>query len=117
MLFKTAEQKSMVRREVQGGVGEAQCLFAIPRGEGPAESRFKMVGKMTFGPGSSIGFHRHEADEEVYVILSGKGVYKDDDGSEHEIGPGDVSLTMRGQRHGLVVSQEGPLTLLALIAE
>lgn len=117
MLFKTAEQKPMIRREVQGGVGEAQCLFAIPRGEGPAESRFKMVGKMTFDAGASIGFHTHDTDEEIYIILSGKGVYTEDDGSRHEVGPGDVSLTMRGQRHGLEVSKEGPLTLLALIAE
>lgn len=117
VLFKTSEQKVMVRREIQGGKGEAQCLFAIPRGEGPAESRFKMVGKMSFDPGASIGIHSHDTDEEIYIILSGKGIYTDDDGSEHEVGPGDVTLTMQGQRHGLSVSKEGPLTLLALIAE
>ncbi len=117
MLFKTSEQKPMVRREIQGGIGEAQCLFAIPRGEGPAESRFKMVGKMALEPGASIGLHSHNTDEEIYVILSGKGIYTDDDGSEHEVGPGDVTLTMRGQRHALAVSQDGPLTMMALIAE
>ena len=56
-------------------------------------------------------------DEEVYVILSGKGAYTDDDGSRHEVGPSDITLTMRGQRHRLEASQEGPLTLLAVIAE
>ena len=54
MLFKTAEQKSTIRREIQGGVGEAQCLSAIARGEGPAESRFKMVSRMTFEAGSIV---------------------------------------------------------------
>lgn len=117
MLFKTTEQKPMIRREILGGVGEAQCLYAIPRGEGPAGSCFKMAGKMTLEAGASIGVHVHDADEEIYVILSGKGVYIEDDGSRHEVGPGDVSLTLRGQRHGIEASQEGPLTLLALIAE
>ena len=117
MLFKTAEQKSTIRREIQGGVGEAQCLSAIARGEGPAESRFKMVSRMTLEAGSSIGLHTHETDEEIYIVLSGRGIYTDDDGSRREVGPGDVSLTMRGQRHGLEVSREGPLTLMAVIAE
>lgn len=117
MLFKEAEQKPMVRREIFGGSGEAQCLYAIPKGEGPAGSCFKMAGRMTLDAGASIGLHTHEADEEVYVILSGKGVYTDDDGSRHEVGPGDITLTMRGQRHRLEASQEGPLTLLAVIAE
>ena len=117
MLFKTTEQKSTVRHEIQGGTGEARCLSAIPRGEGPAESRFKMVSRMTLEAGSSIGLHTHETDEEIYIVLSGRGIYTDDDGSRREVGPGDVSLTMRGQRHGLEVSREGPLTLMAVIAE
>ena len=117
VLFKEGEQKPMVRREILGGVGEAQCLYAIPRGEGPSGSRFKMAGKMTLDAGASIGLHTHEADEEIYVILSGKGVYTDDDGSRNEVGAGDVTLTMRGQRHGLEASREGALTLLAFIVE
>ena len=116
-LRETTEQKAAIRREIQGGVGEARCLLAIPRGEGPAESCFKMVSRMTLEAGSSIGLHTHETDEEIYIVLSGRGIYTDDDGSRREVGPGDVSLTMRGQRHGLEVSQEGPLTLMAVIAE
>ena len=54
MLFNTAEQKSAIRREIQGGAGEARCLSAIPRGEGPAESRFKMVNRMTLEAKTSI---------------------------------------------------------------
>ncbi|RRD66162.1 cupin domain-containing protein [Fretibacterium sp. OH1220_COT-178] len=117
VLFKKAEQKRLVRREIQGGKGEAHCLYAISKGEGPEKSRFKMAATMTLDPGASIGIHTHETDEEIYVILSGKGMYTDDDGSRSEVGPGDITLTMRGQKHGLEVSNDGPLTLLAFIAE
>lgn len=51
-------------------------------------------------PGSSIGVHRHENDEEVYVILSGKGVMTLD-GEEHEVGSGDVTVVFPGGSHGL----------------
>ena len=43
MLFKTAEQKSTIRRKIQRGVGEAQCLSAIARGEGPAEMAMALI--------------------------------------------------------------------------
>lgn len=56
VLFKKAEQKRLVRREIQGGKGEAHCLYAISKGEGPEKSRFKMAATMTLDPG---GQHRN----------------------------------------------------------
>ena len=115
MLFKVEGQKHAVRKEVFGGKGDLDCLYAIPKNEGPEESRFRMVGQMTLPSGGSIGIHTHEGDEEIYIILSGKGLYTDDDGRRQEVGPGDVTLTMKGQKHALE-AVDGPLTLLAVIA-
>ncbi|NLL36090.1 MAG: cupin domain-containing protein [Fretibacterium sp.] len=115
MLFKEAEHKRAFRKDVQGGKGELDCFYPIPSEEGPQESRFRMVGRMTLAPGGILGLHTHETDEEVYIILSGKGLYTDSDGRRHEVGPGDVTLTMKGKKHALEALDE-PLTFWAVIA-
>ncbi len=115
MLFKSEERKHTVRKEAYGGRGELNSFYAIPRGESPSGSKFKMVGEIFIDAGASIGHHAHDLDEEVYVILSGRGVFVDNDGTRYDVGPGDVTLTMQGQKHGLEALDE-PLRILALIA-
>lgn len=116
MLIRVQNQKNAVRKNPAGGEGELRCLYAIPKGEGPKGSRFTMAGMMELAVGSSVGLHSHENDEECYVILSGRGVFEDDDGSRHSVEPGDVMLTMRGQKHALLNTGVDPLRFLAVIA-
>ncbi len=51
-------------------------------------------------PGTSIGFHQHVHNEEVYIILKGKGLMAVD-AEETEVGEGDVILTPSQSSHGL----------------
>jgi mannose-6-phosphate isomerase-like protein (cupin superfamily) len=52
-------------------------------------------------PGADIGRHTHAVDnEELYVVISGKGLMMLDD-QEFEVGPGDVVLNRPGGTHGL----------------
>ena len=51
-------------------------------------------------PGTSIGYHAHENNEEVYVILEGKGTMTIN-GQEHEVVSGDVILNKPYWSHGL----------------
>jgi mannose-6-phosphate isomerase-like protein (cupin superfamily) len=50
--------------------------------------------------GSSIGVHRHGENEEIYVVLSGKGVMIVND-ERQAVRPGDVILNKPGWEHGL----------------
>ncbi len=117
MLIRVQNQKEAVRRNAAGGEGELHCRYAIPKGEGPKGSCFTMAGMMELSVGASVGLHPHENDEECYVILSGRGIFEDDDGSRHAVEPGDVMLTMRGQKHSLVNTGVEPLRFFAVIAE
>jgi len=50
--------------------------------------------------GATIGFHEHKDSEEIYYVISGKGLMRVDD-EEREVGTGDAVLTKRGSSHGI----------------
>lgn len=65
-------------------------------------------------PGTSIGVHTHgPADEEIYVVVSGRGLMRLDD-EEFAVGPGDVVVNRRRGTHGLVNTGEGELRLVVV---
>src|SRR6266404_4875942 len=67
--------------------------------------------KRALKPGSGVGYHEQKEDE-VYYVLSGKGVMTLDD-KPVEIGPGDAILTRPGSSHG--IKQQGMEDLVMLI--
>jgi len=68
--------------------------------------------KRALKPGSGIGYHEQKEDE-VYYVLSGKGVMTIDD-KPMDVGPGTAILTRPGSSHGL--KQTGNEDLVILIA-
>jgi mannose-6-phosphate isomerase-like protein (cupin superfamily) len=68
--------------------------------------------KRAMKPGSGIGYHEQKEDE-VYYVLSGKGVMTLDD-KPVDVGPGTAILTRPGSSHGL--KQAGSEDLVILIA-
>ena len=68
--------------------------------------------KRAMKPGSGIGYHEQKEDE-VYYVLSGKGVMTLDD-KPVEVGPGTAILTRPGSSHGL--KQVGNEDLVIMIA-
>ena len=68
--------------------------------------------KRALKPGSGIGYHEQKEDE-VYYVLSGKGMMTLDD-KPMDIGPGTAILTRPGSSHGL--KQVGNEDLVILIA-
>jgi len=67
--------------------------------------------KRLFKPGSGIGYHL-QAEDEIYYVLSGRGMMTIDDKS-FEVGPGAAVLTRTGSSHGL--KQVGAEELVILI--
>jgi len=68
--------------------------------------------KRALKPGSGIGYHEQHEDE-VYYVLSGRGVMTLDD-KPTDVGPGTAILTRPGSSHGL--KQTGNEDLVVLIA-
>src|SRR5215831_15192013 len=67
--------------------------------------------KRALKPGSGIGYHEQKEDE-IYYVLSGRGVMTID-GKSFEVGPGTAVLTRPGSSHGL--KQVGNEDLVILI--
>ena len=61
--------------------------------------------------GTSIGYHAHENNEEVYVILEGKGTISIN-GQKHEVVAGDVILNKPYWSHGLENTSDTDLKII-----
>lgn len=113
MILGTPKMYPGVRgRESHGGTGE---YFVRTLLDNPLAHAFKYVRDLTLYPGSSIGTHPHEGDEEIYFVISGQGVMTVD-GEEQAIGPGSAVLTRSGSTHGLCNSGPGELRIFVACA-
>jgi mannose-6-phosphate isomerase-like protein (cupin superfamily) len=117
MLFKSNDLVETVMEKPRGGNGSMQCRFVFQAGNAPAGSAFQMVSHMTLQPGCSMGYHQHPDNEELYVFLSGEGTFVDDGEKKVRVGPGDTTLTLRGQSHGIENTGSVPLVFLAAIVK
>ncbi|AGC68710.1 mannose-6-phosphate isomerase [Thermoclostridium stercorarium subsp. stercorarium DSM 8532] len=79
--------------------------------ENDFQTNLRFFRYMVLPSGSSIGFHKHGDNEEIYVILDGNGIMKVND-DEIEVKPGDVIVNQPFDSHGLVNNSEGDLKIL-----
>jgi 3-dehydroquinate synthase len=108
--FEDADLRATV---AHGGAGEIltrRVEEATPQGIGAAN----FVDLTIVPPGTSIGVHTHgPGDEEIYVVVSGRGRMRLD-GEEFAVGPGDVVVNRRCGTHGLVNTGEEDLRLVVV---
>lgn len=92
-----------------GGLGTILAHRVYARGAGGRGAEFIDIAVLP--PGTSIGRHRHGADRETYIVLSGSGLmYRD--GEEFRVGAGDVVVNRPYGEHGLLNDAERDLQLL-----
>ncbi len=111
MIRSLRELPVTVREAIRNGRGRALVSEVLAAGEMSGVAAFS---HLTLEAGASIGEHRHEGTEELYVVLSGSGVGVLD-GTRSPVGPGSFWVVRDGHTHGLECSPAGPLELLALL--
>jgi oxalate decarboxylase/phosphoglucose isomerase-like protein (cupin superfamily) len=104
----------------------------IHEGEGVIRVKSFFPGQTTTGlnfhvwelpPGATEGRHTHPADdpkdnwEELYYVLSGRGVATFDDGEEVALEPGDSLLVPLDVDHGLENRGDEPLRIVLVFAK
>lgn len=90
------------------GVGTLYCRSLM---EGFKNKNF-FIHSDEMPAGVSIGVHPHEGSyEEVYYLLSGKGILTFD-GVEYEMQAGDVSLCTDGHSHGFLATENSVLLVV-----
>jgi len=112
MIRKAHDIKSETRSQMRGGKGAVTIRHFFTKDEIKAKCR--LCGRLILPPGASIGMHKHEMEDEVFIIERGSGIM-DDGRGQTRIAAGDVILTGNGQEHALINDGHEPLELIAVI--
>ncbi len=99
--------------EVRGGTGIMEKHEILTSDEMYGSN--KLFGKMVLRKGASIGLHQHVNESEAYYILSGTGLFTEDDNTPQSCGPGDICFIEEGHSHALANTGDGPLEFIALV--
>jgi len=96
---------------VHGGHGELlwKCFVRLHMTHSPIAG-FEYV---LVPVGTAIGRHRHSRTEEIYFVLSGRGLM-DQDGVRSEVGPGDLIMSRRDVTHAMDVLGDEPVEVLVI---
>lgn len=118
MIKRSADMEKEVRERMREGTGTVEFLHIFRKEEMKGKAR--LFARLRLPPGSSIGYHEHDGEEEVFYILSGTGHVTDQGstsqaGTVSEVGPGDAVLTGGGAGHSIANRGTEPLDLLAVI--
>lgn len=112
MIKNSSEMIREVKEQMRGGKGSVELTHIFKQDE--LKGKARLVARITINPGCSIGWHEHVAEEEIFYLISGKGIFNDN-GAEKEISAGDAALTGGGASHSIENRGQEPLVLLAVI--
>ena len=96
--------------KLMGGEGEA--IKRDLAGIKPVNVR--VCSEMTLNGGSSVGFHIHKDETEIYYIISGTAEYSDNDNIV-TLTAGDTAICYSGDGHAIKNTSTEPLKFFAII--
>jgi len=112
MIRKPSEMNVETRENMRGGTGPVTLRHYFAPAEFGAKTR--LCALLTLPPGSSIGEHAHEGEDEVYLILRGTGIVTEQK-IERRVSAGDAVLTGRGESHAIANDGAEPLEVAAFV--
>ena len=77
------------------------------------ESNVDFMDRVVVPPGTTIGFHRHGNNEEMYIVLNGNGRMRIED-EEVVVKQGDMILNPAGGQHGLTNDSDDDIDILVI---
>jgi mannose-6-phosphate isomerase-like protein (cupin superfamily) len=77
------------------------------------KSNIDFFDRVVVPPNSTIGFHEHGENEEMYIVLEGKGLMKIEE-DEVTVGKGDMILNPAGGGHGLINNSGKNIDILVI---
>ncbi|HAR62851.1 MAG: cupin [Candidatus Margulisiibacteriota bacterium] len=112
MIKRKSETIKETRENMRGGIGtiSIEHFFTIDE----IKANCRLCSKMTMAPGTSIGLHKHEKEDEIYLVLKGKALLSDGT-IETIIEAGDSSITGKGESHSIKNIGEDNLEIIAII--
>lgn len=112
-MIRKRHQMLIERREkMRGGPGYINVHHIFHKDEIKAKTRLCAI--LTIPPGSGIGLHQHEGEDELFFVLSGSGTI-DDGSTQSTVETGDAILTGNGASHSVLNTGKVNLEILAVI--
>jgi len=112
MIRRSSEMREESIHELKGGRGTLKLFHILEKDELSGKGR--LCTREIIPPGNSVGFHKHEADFELYYVLEGEGLVNDN-GFETTIRKGDAVRTGHGESHAIKNVGDRDLELITLI--
>ena len=112
MLIKDQDRTVKTREAMRDGPGSV--LIKDVCGSGDLYDKSRLFAQMLLKKNCGIGYHEHSGEKEIFVINSGKAVYRDD-GKEFEVSAGDVLICEDGHGHAITNFEDEDCEFTALI--
>lgn len=103
---------TVVRKNLLGGKGEVQVEPLFSPDEFESDVRF--CSRVTLAEGCSIGLHQHIDEDELYFIISGRGIVTDGE-MVKDVKAGTSILTRSGESHSIENCEKEELVMIAVI--
>jgi mannose-6-phosphate isomerase-like protein (cupin superfamily) len=112
MIAKKSEMGKEIRESMRGGDGKIEITHIFKKEN--FKGKVRLCSNIKINPGCSIGEHQHLEEDEVYYIISGKGIVNDGE-NDFEVNKGDAVLTGNGESHSIKCIGNEPLEMMAMI--
>lgn len=109
MLIRNYLEANLVQECIHEG--EGICSHAMIFGDKDIDAPIRFINYTVLPEGASFGMHKHGNDNEFYVVLSGSGIYYEDD-QEAPVKTGDIMMNALYGTHGIRNTGKGEMALL-----
>ena len=116
-VWKAQDLPETVREKVRGGVGVMQVRTALAPKDAEEKHAIKEISFRVLEEGNSVGMHKHDTDEDVYLIVSGEATFTDDDGTEYTLHKGDMTICRDGKFHAIANKAKEPLEYFVVLGK
>nr|WP_239480611.1 cupin domain-containing protein [Parashewanella hymeniacidonis] len=107
--FLKAEKQQ--QHSAHDGIGSVELFEVFGRSD--FQSSIDFIDRQVIPPKSTVGYHKHGNNEELYIILSGSGTMTID-GIESKVTKGDIIKNKPFGEHGLVNDSDNDIELLII---
>jgi mannose-6-phosphate isomerase-like protein (cupin superfamily) len=114
MIKKLNERKSETRENMRDGSGVVTIRHYFQKEE--INSPCRLCAELILPPGSGIGSHGHDNEDEVFIVQQGQGIITDN-GEEVNVYKGDAILTGNGGSHAIRNTSDIDLVVTAVIVQ
>lgn len=93
--------------------GKGLCRHATVYDAQEIDAPVEFINYTVIPPGAGFGMHRHERNNEFYIVLCGAGIYYQD-GEQVPVKKGDIIMNAPFAEHGIENTADVDMELLVL---